>query len=419
VNDELRAAISAGEERRAALIARGSGGRPTLPLRWWRQQAHLTVPGSDAGMIRKALERGTAPMARLMAAVGVSPRDVADRLDIGVDSVERLLDRPRSAPVVMVDLEDATADGAGVRTASVGNAAEAFGLELSAGAPGQPLRFLRPPGLDTPASVDELLQVLWAAARPPDAVVLPKVGDAEEVGLLIDLLADAEQARGVEPGSIRVALLVESAAAVLHLAQIAERVGPRLCGLVFGLADFAADLALPEVDPLHPAAMWARTQIVAVAGWRDVPAIDAMTFAYPVADAAAPAATNRRSFLDSLAAVHADARSAHAMGMSGKLVGHPAQLFATLLAFESALPNAKIEAAASSVEQYAAAREQGQGATMIDGRMADVATDLHARRLLRIATANGRFAADRAFRLGIVDAMERAELDADNGVPRT
>jgi citrate lyase beta subunit len=295
----------------------------------------------------------------------------------------------------------------------VRNAADAFSLDLMTEASGRPLRFLRPSGPANASAVEELLGVLWSTARPPDAVVLPKVGATDDVELLIDLLESAEAARGWEGGSIRVALLVETASGVLRLPDIAERAGTRLCGLVFGLADFAADLGLPVVEPGHPAASWARTQIVAVAGARGVPAIDAMTFAYPVAEAGAAAVANRETFLARLGTVYTDALDAHAMGMSGKLVGHPAQLFATLLAFDAALPQQSIDAAARSAEQYAAARDAGQGATMIEGRMADVATDLHGRRLLRVATANGRLDPDRALALGVVNAAEHAELRAE------
>jgi citrate lyase beta subunit len=412
------AVIAAAEARRAALFADRDAGRPSLPPRWWRQQAHLTVPASDAAMVRKALERGTAPIAHLMAAVGAEARDVAERLKVDLGGVERLLERPRSAPVVMIDLEDGTPGSADGRAASVANAADAFSLEIRSDVSGRPLRFLRPPGLERASGVNELLRVLWDARQPPDAVVLPKVGDADEVGLAIDLLEEAEQSRGLPSGSIRIALLIESAAAVLRLADLAERAGSRLCGLIFGLADFAADLRLPVVALAHPAAEWARTQVVAVAGSRDVPAIDAMTFVFPVADPGGTAASNRAAFLDALATVYADARDAHAAGMSGKLVGHPAQLFVTLLAFEAAVPDDALRVAASSVERYAAARDAGQGAVMIDGHMVDVATDRHARSLLRYAAANGRLDADRAFTLGIIDATERAALSAEKDSER-
>lgn len=416
--DGLAKALAAAEARRESHRAEVEP-RPRLPLAWLRQAACLSVPASDGEMVRKALQRGTAAMPRLMAGVGVTPQDVADRLGLAAAAVEQLLARPQSAPMVMLDLEDGQADGADVRAAGVANASEALGFGDSREAQGRPLRYLRPISLDRPAAADELLRILWAARRLPDAVVLPKVREPAEVTLALDLLEDVEAARKAPRGSIRLALMVESGSAVLRLADITERAGARLCGLIFGLADFAAELGLPQVDAQHPTAIWARTAMVAAAGAMDVPAIDAMTFTYPVAPRDADAATKREALLAGLEAAYRDARGAQAMGMSGKLVGHPGQLFATLLAFEAAVPDEAIEAAASALERYSAARDEGHGATMIDGRMADLATDRHARKVVRAATAAGRFAADRADALGVIDAHEAAEVRSHStGTPR-
>ena len=54
--------------------------------------------------------------------------------------------------------------------------------------------------------------------------------------------------------------------------------------------------------------------------------------------------------------------------------------------------------------------EEGKGATMIGGVMSDRATDRHARVVLRQATALGRFDAQRAFDLGVIDVAELAEV---------
>jgi hypothetical protein len=52
---DLAAAIAAGDARRLAVRANLSGRRTNLPLRYWRQQAHLTTPAADAVMARKAV----------------------------------------------------------------------------------------------------------------------------------------------------------------------------------------------------------------------------------------------------------------------------------------------------------------------------------------------------------------------------
>ena len=132
-----------------------------------------------------------------------------------------------------------------------------------------------------------------------------------------------------------------------------------------------------------------------------------MTLAYPVADPALDDGANRARFLDRMALCHRDAVRARELGMTGKWVGHPAQLFATLLAFDAPSDDASLEEAAAALEAYrSAVEEEGKGATMIGGAMADRATDRHARAVLRRAVAAGRFDAERALALGVIDADE-------------
>ena len=119
-----------------------------------------------------------------------------------------------------------------------------------------------------------------------------------------------------------------------------RRSGPRRDwrALIFGLADYSADLGLPAIGNDHLLADWARAEIVAVAGAVGVPAIDGMTLDYPVAD---PAPRRRRAtgragwtgcaWCTTTPSVRATS------GMLGKWVGHPAQLFAVLLAYEAGL----------------------------------------------------------------------------------
>jgi citrate lyase beta subunit len=173
------------------------------------------------------------------------------------------------------------------------------------------------------------------------------------------------------------------------------------------LADYSADLGLPEIAIDHPLADWVRAEIVNVAGAVGVPSLDGMTLAYPVADPALDASANRERFLERMALCYRDAVRARDLGMTGKWVGHPAQLFATLLAFDAPAEAPALEGAAAALEAYrSAVEDEGRGATMIGGTMADRATDRHARALLRRAVAGGRFDVDRAVALGVIEPDE-------------
>ena len=117
-----------------------------------------------------------------------------------------------------------------------------------------------------------------------------------------------------------------------------------------------------------------------------------------------------------MALVYRDAVRARDFGMTGKWVGHPAQLFAVLLAYEAGLQPAALEAEAAKLAAYRlAVNQQGKGATIIAGVMSDRATDRHARAVLRQATALGRFDAGRAFSLGIIDEADLVEASGVAG----
>jgi citrate lyase beta subunit len=415
---DLDAAIAAGDRDRIALRARLADRRTDLPLRYWRQQAHLTTPAADATMARKAVEGGTAAVPRMLERLGLRGADLADRLDLPVDLVESRLATPSRAPLVMLDGEDAIAPGDEVAARAMAVAAETFADADWGDADGAPsLRFYRPPGFNLDTTVRDLYTLLWrlreragpTGAFPLDGIVFPKVEHPEEVDLVNDLLDRAEAALGLPAGRIRVGYLVESGWGTAQLPEVARRAAPRLASLIFGLADYSADLGLPAIGNDHLLADWARAEIVAVAGAVGVPAIDGMTLDYPVTDPALDAAANRTRWLDRMRLAYDDAVRARELGMLGKWVGHPAQLFAVLLAYEAGLTDDALEHEAAKLEAYDAAVAADQGATMIAGVMSDRATDRHARVVLRQATALGRFDPVRALGLGVISETESAE----------
>jgi citrate lyase subunit beta/citryl-CoA lyase len=414
---DLKAAIALADARRRSVRTDLAPRRAQLPLRYWRQQAHFTTP-ADATIARKAVEGGTSPMGRILHRFGIGPMGLADRLGIDVALVEQLLAEPRRAPLVMLDAKDALAFTDEAAELGRRGAADVLSTADWSGSGPRSLRFYRPPGLNLETTARDLYGLLWALADrssdgsiPLDGIVFPKVEHPEEVDLVHGMLTEAERALGLPVGRIRVAYLVESGWAVAQLPEIARRAADRLCAIVFGLADFSADLGLPSISNDHPVADWARATIVDVAGAVGVPAIDGMTLDYPVADPALDVMSNRTRFLERMALVYHDAVRARDFGMLGKWVGHPAQLFGVLLAYETGVQAAALEVEVAKLSAYdEAVNERGKGATIIGGVMSDRATDRHARTVLRQATALGRFDAQRALALGIIDASELDDI---------
>ncbi len=192
--------MASAESRQAALRHELAGRRAQLPIRFWRQQAHLTAP-AERDVALKALSRGTAPMTRILERLGIPASELADRLGADRVSVQELLDQPRPAPLVVVDAEDALAlTDAAVRRGRE-DAIEVLSRPRSAGGG---LRFYRPPSLELGATAREMLPVLWGIvertgpeAFPLDGIVVPKIGQPEEVDLIHEMLDQAEASLGL------------------------------------------------------------------------------------------------------------------------------------------------------------------------------------------------------------------------------
>jgi beta-methylmalyl-CoA/(S)-malyl-CoA lyase len=220
------------------------------------------------------------------------------------------------------------------------------------------------------------------------------------------LLSKMEERLKLRPNQIKLQFLVESGWGVINLEKLIDASISRLTGIIFGIADYSASINLPDILNNHPACDWARIAIINAAGAAGVPAIDNMTVNYPVADAKASPEENKRKILTRMKECFDDARHGEALGMDGKWVGHPLQLFTVLLAFKTARDTHEIEQEVRKIEAYNQAVSEQLGATIIEGVMSDRATDRHARQKLRKAVATGRLAADRALKLGIITAEE-------------
>ncbi len=207
---DLAGLIAAAQEHEATVAASLADRRTRLPLRFWAQQAHFTVPAGDATLARKALHDGTAPMSRILDRLGVSSDSLAELLGVDAARVTDLLEHPRQAPLVMLDGEDAQPLRSDVIDAGLQNAVEL--LSVSPSIPGR-LAFFRPPGFGLGTTARDLFTLLdgVASADPErfalDGIVMPKLEHPEQVDLLFRHLEAAEASIGIEQGTIRVGIL--------------------------------------------------------------------------------------------------------------------------------------------------------------------------------------------------------------------
>jgi citrate lyase beta subunit len=405
--ETMTALIERGRKAQSAAQAETEASRAQLPLRYLRQQAHLTAPANDLALAEKAISGAPRVAARLLDKYGITPEMLAERFGVTVDDVQVAL-HETSTPLVLLDLED------GVPPSLVAEA-RANAVQLFQEADwGSSLRFFRPPSLAEERCTDDIVEVLVRAGEgrpadqyPVDGMVFPKVRHVHEVAWLYELLDEIERELGLPANRIRVIYQLETGWGLQHLAELAAAGRDRLAGMVLGTVDLAADVLLPDVRYRHPICEWARQTIVTVAGAVGVPAIDGMTLDFPIGLPGLSPEENREHVLARMQENLVDAAYSIDMGMAGRWVGHPLQLLATLLAFRATFSEASIAEDIDVVETFTAALASERGAVAgARGELLDIGTDRHVRSKLRRATAWGLLAPETALRLGIITPDE-------------
>lgn len=258
----------------------------------------------------------------------------------------------RGADTLILDLEDAVAPSAKAA------AREAVGAHLSAaGAAAAPQLWVRVNSW--PACLADLDAVVGPALR---GVCLAKTRDAAEVARVAGELSRLEAERGIEPGTIVVSPLLETAAAVLRAAEIAA--APRVARLQVGEADLKVDLGV-ETGPDERELWWVRSSVVVASA------------AAGIDPPVAPVSTN---FAD-LDALRESTIGLKRMGYHGRACIHPAQVAVVNEVFTPT--PAEVERARTLMARYHAALGDGRGAfTDADGNMVDLAVVRAARRVL-------------------------------------
>jgi citrate lyase subunit beta / citryl-CoA lyase len=272
----------------------------------------------------------------------------------------RALERARALPAdaLVFDLEDAVAPSAKEE------ARAAVAAALAAGGYGHRERVLRVNALDTPWGHADLSA---AATMPLDAVLLPKVENADRVRLAAELL----ETLGAPPERA-VWCMLETPLGILNAGEIV-RASPLLAVLVVGTSDLTNDLhATHAVDRL--------------------PLLPALGLTLLAA---------RAHGLAALDGVHLDladdegfalaCRQGRELGFDGKTLIHPKQIEAANAAFA---PSAEAVAWSRRViAAHAEAVARGQGVALVDGRLVENLHVEHARRVVAIAEQIVRIAA--------------------------
>ena len=273
------------------------------------------------------------------------------------DMVARLLDGglATTPDVALLDLEE------GVPAAEKENA-RAVLREAITPAPAKTLLFVRV-GRSTSGDV---APDLAAVVRPGlVGIVLPKVGRAEELAAVDQMLLQREKDAKRPDRSLHLIASIASAAGLLEAPRIAR--APRVIGLMFGSEDFATDMGLPTKREGEAAQLlYARSAVVVAATAARVLAFDGIF----------------SNFKDE-AGLRADSLRGRRLGFVGRQCIHPSQVSIVNSSFSPTTE--EVEHAKRVVAAYEAGLKDGHGAVALDGAMLDAPIVDRARRVLKMA----------------------------------
>ena len=265
----------------------------------------------------------------------------------------------RGADAIILDLEDSVAGSEKARARDlVAQAAEI----VSRGGADVVVRINRPWRL----AVRDLEAVVGPRVQ---ALALPKVDSAEHVRAIAEIVDELEAERGMAAGTTRLVAMVETAAALFRIAEIA-RADPRLVGLNVGAEDFALSAGiLPEAEGLL---MPKQLCVFAARAAGILP----LGFIGTVAE------------FGDLDGFRATIRRSRRFGFAGASVIHPSQI--AILNDEFRPSPGEVEHARRVLAAYDEALAKGVGAVTVDGRMIDVPVVERARLLVAREAAIAR-----------------------------
>ena len=284
-----------------------------------------------------------------------------------------------AADVVNLDLEDSVAPGS--KAEARRNVIEAvndidWGEEKAVS--------VRINALDTEFWYRDLVDVLENASERLDLIMIPKVGRAADLYAVEAVVAAIETAKGRRK-RVGFEIIIETAAGILNVGEIAAAT-PRLQSISFGVADYAASMGMQvtgiggtqsgyamledsEGDAgraIHIADPWhfPMVRMVAACRMHGVLPVDG-----PFGDFSDPEGYRAQAMRSAI------------LGCVGKWAIHPRQI---ALANEVFTPSEEVYRRARRIlDAMREADERGEGATVLDGKLVDLASCRQAEVIVR------------------------------------
>lgn len=266
----------------------------------------------------------------------------------------RALEKARTLPAdaVILDLEDAVAPEA--KETARAQAVEA----VKAGGFGRREVIIRVNGLETPWGAEDLKA---AAAAGPDAILVPKVNSARDVG-------DYDDAVSAAPVHTSLWAMIETCRSIFNLAEIAEASKTsRMTCWVMGTNDLAKEMRCrqtPGREPFH--------------GPLSLSVAAARAYGLTILDGV-------YNDIENEAGLEAVCEQGVDFGFDGKTLIHPKQIDICNRVFSPS--EADVAWSKAVIEAFKLPENQGKGAIRVEGRMAELLHLSQAERLVAVAEA--------------------------------
>ena len=270
----------------------------------------------------------------------------------------RAIEKAKTLPVdgVILDLEDSVAP-------DTKETARKQVIEVvKAGGFGSREVIIRTNSLDTAWGSDDLTA---AATAAPDAILVPKISDLDQIELIGQRLLDMHIDQRT-----RIWVMIETPLAVLNIAAIAacaKDTETRLSGFVMGTNDLAKETRARQVPGRWPMIPWLMDCIAA-----------ARIYGVDVLDGVHNDIADEEGF-------KAECAQARDMGFDGKTLIHPKQIEPCNAAFTP--PAEEVAQARKIIAAFDLPENKGKGVISLDGRMVERLHAEMAKRTVAIAEA--------------------------------
>ncbi len=198
------------------------------------------------------------------------------------------------------------------------------------------------------------------------AVNVGKVENKWDVAQVDAIMAKIETEKGIEVGTVRLVLFIESAMAIINAYELCSA-SPRIVAVAFGAEDYTVDMGIERTEE-GSEVLLPRSTVAMAAKAAGVIALD-------------PVYAN---FQD-IDGFKKDAELGKSLGYKGKFAIHPSQIEHINDVYSPSEEN--IEYARRVLAAFREAESQGRGAVALDGKMIDVPVVKRAETLLALADA--------------------------------